>query len=100
MARMQFTEQDAASLVEKITAFAETLSPGEQVAWQAIERHISTLVPSEDEDVGGFMLAPDSARAMAEAHQQSLRDEARRASAGRTPEQRQNLWRRLTTTLR
>jgi hypothetical protein len=100
MAQIQFTEQDADSLVEKISAFTETLSPGEQAAWQAIERHISTLVTTEDEDVSGFMIAPDSVGAMAEAHQQELRDEARRSSAGRSSDQRRSLWRRLVTTLR
>jgi hypothetical protein len=100
VSQAQFTEQDAASLVEKITTFTETLTAGEQAAWQAIERHISTLIPTEDEDVSGFMLAPDSAGAMAEAHQQSLRDEARRAAAGRTADQRRTLWNRLVTTLR
>jgi hypothetical protein len=100
VAQIQFTEQDAASLVEKISAFTETLTPGEQAAWQAIERHISTLVPSEDEDVSGFMIAPDSAGAMAEAHQQDLRNDARRSTAGRTADQRRSLWRRLVTTLR
>lgn len=99
MSQIQFTEQDATSLVEKITAFTETLTPGEQAAWQAIERHISTLVPTEDEDVSGFMIAPDSVGAMAEAHQQNLRDEAQRSRAGRTTEQRQSLWSRLVTTL-
>ena len=99
MSQIQFTEQDADSLVEKISAFTETLTPGEQAAWQAIERHISTLVATEDEDVSGFMIAPDSVGAMAEAHQQELRDEARRASAGRTTDQRQSLWNRLITTL-
>lgn len=99
MAQIQFTAQDAASLVEKITAFTETLTPGEQAAWQAIERHISTLVPTEDEDVSGFMIAPDSAGAMAEAHQQDLRDKVQRSRAGRTPDQRQTLWHRLVTTL-
>ena len=99
MSQIQFTEQDAASLVEKITTFAETLTPGEQAAWQAIERHISTLVPTEDEDVSGFMIAPDSVGAMAEAHQQGLRDEAQRSRAGRTPDQRRTLWHRLVTTL-
>jgi hypothetical protein len=100
VSQAQFTEQDAASLVEKITTFTQTLTPGEQAAWQAIERHISTLIPTEDEDVSGFMLAPDSAGAMAEAHQQGLRDEARRAAAGRTADQRRTLWNRLVTTLR
>lgn len=99
MSQIQFTEQDAASLVEKISAFTETLTPGEQAAWQAIEQQISMLVPSEDEDVSGFMIAPDSAGAMAEAHQQNLRDEARHSRAGRTAEQRQTIWRRLVTTL-
>jgi len=100
MAQVQFTEQDANSLVEKIGAFTETLSPGEQAAWQAIEQHISTLVPTEDEDVSGFMIAPDSVGAMAEAHQQELRDEARHATAGRTTDQRRSIWSRLVTTLR
>jgi hypothetical protein len=100
MAQTQFTEQDATSLVEKINAFAETLTPGEQAAWQAIERHISTLVTTEDEDVSGFMIAPDSVGAMAEAHQQELRDQARSSTAGRTTDQRRNLWTRLVTTLR
>ena len=100
MAQVQFTEQDANSLVEKISAFAETLTPGEQAAWQAIERHISTLVPTEDEDVSGFMIAPDSVGAMAEVHQQGLRDEAQRSTAGRTNDQRRNIWTRLVTTLR
>jgi hypothetical protein len=100
MAQTQFTEQDATSLVEKISAFAETLTPGEQAAWQAIEQHISTLVTTEDEDVSGFMIAPDSVGAMAEAHQRDLRDQATRATAGRTTDQRQNLWTRLVTTLR
>jgi hypothetical protein len=99
MAQTQFTEQDAASLVEKITAFTETLTPGEQAAWQAIERHISTLVPTEDDDVSGFMIAPDSTGAMAEAHQEDLRNQARRAIAGRTANQRQSLWSRLVTSL-
>lgn len=100
MAQIQFTEQDAASLVEKISAFTETLTPGEQAAWQAIERHISTLVPTEDEDVSGYMIAPDSVGALAEAHQQGLRDEAQRSRAGRTPDQRQSLWHRLVMSLR
>lgn len=100
MSQIQFTEQDATSLVEKITAVTETLTPGEQAAWQAIERHISTLVPTEDDDVSGFMIAPDSAGAMAEAHQQGLRDEAQRMSAGRTAGQRHTIWHRLVTTLR
>ncbi len=99
VSQIQFTEQDATSLVAKISAFTETLTPGEQAAWQAIERHISTLVPTEDEDVSGFMIAPDSASAMAEAHQQGLRDEAQRMSAGRAAGQRQGLWYRLVTTL-
>ena len=100
MAQTQFTEQDATSLVEKISAFAETLTPGEQAAWQAIEQHISLLVPTDDEDVSGFMIAPDSAGAMAEAHQQELRDEARRARTGRSTGQRESLWHRLVTSLR
>jgi hypothetical protein len=99
VSQLQFTEQDAASLVEKIAAFTETLTPGEQAAWQAIEQHISTLVPTEDEDVSGFMIPPDSAGAMAEAHQRELRDEVRRSRAGRTPDQRRTLWNRLVTTL-
>lgn len=99
MSQIQFTEQDADSLVEKISAFTETLTPGEQAAWQAIERHISTLVTTEDEDVSGYMIAPDSVGAMAEAHQQNLRDEARRSTAGRTTEQRQSLWNHLIRTL-
>lgn len=99
MSQIQFTEQDATSLVEKITAFTQTLTPGEQAAWQAIERHISTLVPTEDEDVSGYMISPDSVGAMAEAHQQGLRDEAQRISAGRSSGQRESLWHRLITTL-
>ena len=100
MSQVQFTEQDAASLVEKIAAFAETLTPGEQAAWQAIEQHVSMLVPTEDEDVSGFMIAPDSVGAMAEAHQQGLRDEVRRANRARSAGQRESLWHRLVTSLR
>lgn len=48
MAQNQVSEQDARALAEKIVAFAESLSPGERKAFEALERQISMLVATDD----------------------------------------------------
>ena len=73
MAQTQYTEQDAWSLAQKLDQLVQGLAPGEQAAWETLERHVSTLVPTEDADVQGSDASGVS--------------------------QRQNLWFRLVTTL-
>lgn len=105
MAQTPYTEQDAWSLADKLTQFTQTLTPGEQAAFEALERHVSGLVPVDDvNDVHGFAFAPDSIVALGQARAQELRDEAAQirqaneASSG-TAGNRTGLWYRLVTGL-
>ncbi len=76
MAQTQYTEQDAWSLAQKLDQLVQGLTPGEQAAWETLERHVSILVPTEDADVEGYATADQGGVS-----------------------QRQHLWFRLVTTL-
>jgi hypothetical protein len=100
MAQAQYTEQDAWSLAQKLDAFVEGLTPGELAAWEAMERHVSTLVPTEDSDVQGYAFTPDQITMMGQAHAQELRDQAAQmGAAAAAVSHRQGLWYRVVTTL-
>jgi hypothetical protein len=116
MAQAQYTEQDAWSLAQKLDQFVQELTPGETAAWEAMERHVSTLVPTEDSDVQGYAFTPDQVTMMGLAHAQELRNQAAQMSraneaarakrgsdagggASGVASQRQSLWYRVVTTL-
>jgi hypothetical protein len=47
MAQATISDRDARSMAEKLAAFTETLDPGEEAAFEVIERHLSVLVPAD-----------------------------------------------------
>jgi hypothetical protein len=111
MEHRTYTEQDAWSLAAKVAAFWDTLSPGEQAAWEALEGVIRTLTSSDEADVQGYAFTPDQIVMMGKAHTDELRaqaaamaraSEAARGAAPATGEvgERQSLWFRLVSGLR
>ena len=99
MAQTQYTEQDAISLAQKLEQFTQTLTPGEQAAWETIERHVSTLIPSEDADVQGFAFTPDAITMMGQERAEDLRNQAAQMSRAGSANPRAGLWYRLVTHL-
>lgn len=70
----QISDMDIQGLAEKLTAFGQTLGPGEWAAFQEVQRQLAIVVAPEEPDVQGYVMLLE----MAQAHQSDLRAEAER----------------------
>ena len=94
---------DARTLATKLTTFYETLTPGEQQLFNALETQLATLTTGEGDDVEGYMM-PDYGSYTSRAGEHPLITDALREAesgrpraGGRTPttEQRTGFWQTL-----